>query len=127
MLPPRPLHDPALRTPEVAQAMLQHEAIVTQVATAIARDPVVVVGMGWNPHVKRARAALDKAEIQHTYLEFGNYSNQWKERLALKMWSGWPTFPQVYVNGVLFGGADQTEKAIADGTLRAALEKPAAA
>ena len=122
MLPPRPLHDPAQRTEAVAQKMLKHQALLGQVSEAVGRDRVVVVGMGWNPHVKRARAALDKAEVAHTYLEFGNYSNQWRERLAIKMWSGWPTFPQVYVRGVLIGGADETEAAIADGSLRASLE-----
>lgn len=127
MLPPRPLHDPALRTEEAAQKMLKHDEIVHQVAEAVARDRVVLVGMGWNPHVKRARAALDKAEVAYTYLEFGNYSSQWKERLAIKMWSGWATFPQVFVRGVLYGGADQIEKAIADGSLRTALDGAEAA
>lgn len=122
MLPPRPLHDPALRTVDAAAGMLRHDVVLALVADAVARDPVVVVGMGWNPHVKRVRVALDKAEIPYTYLEYGTYANQWRERLAIKMWSGWPTFPQVFVRGVLFGGADQTEMAIADGALRGAFE-----
>jgi monothiol glutaredoxin len=44
-----------------------------------------------------------------------------KERLAIKLWSGWPTFPQVYVHGVLIGGTDLTERALADGTLKSKL------
>lgn len=122
MLSTRPLHDPAKRTEVAAQKMLKHQTLLAQVSEAVGRDRVVVVGMGWNPHVRRVRAALDKAEVAHTYLEFGNYSNQWRERLAIKMWSGWPTFPQIYVRGVLLGGADEVEQAITDGSLRAALE-----
>jgi glutaredoxin-related protein len=34
------------------------------------------------------------------------------------MWSGWPTFPQVYIRGTLIGGADDTRKALDDGSLR---------
>ena len=44
-----------------------------------------------------------------------------KKRLAIKLWSGWPTFPQVFVRGVLIGGNDETRRAIADGSLKARL------
>jgi hypothetical protein len=37
--------------------------------------------------------------VAHTYLEYGSYFSKWKERLAIKLWSGWPTFPQVFVDG----------------------------
>ena len=33
------------------------------------------------------------------------------------MWSGWQTFPMVFVKGVLIGGADDLEKLIASGEL----------
>ena len=29
----------------------------------------------------------------------------WRERSALKMWVGWPTFPMVFVEGTFVGGA----------------------
>ncbi|MFT5930783.1 MAG: monothiol glutaredoxin, partial [Oceanospirillaceae bacterium] len=32
--------------------------------------------------------------------------------LAIKMWSGWPTYPQVFVNGTLVGGASDLQKLI---------------
>jgi glutaredoxin-related protein len=34
------------------------------------------------------------------------------------MWSGWPTFPQVYVKGTLIGGFSETTKELADGSLK---------
>jgi len=72
------------------------------------------------------RQALDAASIAHTYLEYGSYFSKWRERLAIKMWSGWPTFPQVFVRGVLLGGEDLTKAAIADGSLKSKVEAAAA-
>jgi glutaredoxin-related protein len=90
---------------------------VSQVRLAVAAHDVVVVGMGWNPHVRRARRALEAASIEYHYLGFGNYLTGWKPRLAIKLWSGWPTFPQVFVRGRLVGGASETEHLLAQGEL----------
>lgn len=116
---PRPLLDPQKRSPQVAEACAQfHGKILKEVADTVAREPVVVVGMAQNPFVKKARTALSSAGVAFTYLEYGSYFSFWKERLAIKMWSGWPTFPQVYVKGVLIGGFTETQAAIADGSLK---------
>jgi glutaredoxin-related protein len=106
-----------------------HTGIVREVQDAVGREPVVVVGMAQNPHVRKVRRALDAAGVTHKYLEYGSYLAGWKERLAIKLWSGWPTFPQVFVRGVLIGGEDLTKKALADGSLQSALKSatPAAA
>lgn len=117
---------PLLETPaaEKAVAKMQafHSETISQVKSAIASTDVVVVGMAQNPHVKRARKALENAGIPFEYLEYGSYLSEWKRRLAIKMWSGWPTFPQVFVKGVLVGGADQIQEAIDDGSLKARLQ-----
>jgi glutaredoxin-related protein len=60
---------------------------------------------------------LDAAKIPYQYLEYGSYLAEWRRRNALKMWTGWPTFPMVFVKGVLVGGADDLEKLIASGEL----------
>ena len=96
-----------------------HADVVRTVEEAVKRHDVVVVGMAQNPHVKNVRRALDEAGVTYSYLEYGSYFSQWKQRLAIKLWSGWPTFPQVFVKGVLIGGEDLTKAAIADGTLKA--------
>ena len=102
-----------------------HESIVREVRQAVDRNAVVVVGMGQNPFPKRARRALERAGIAHEYLGYGSYLSSWRRRLALKMWTGWPTFPMVFVNGVLVGGADDLEKLIASGELARMLgERP---
>jgi glutaredoxin-related protein len=47
----------------------------------------------------------------------GSYLSQWRRRNALKMWTGWPTFPMVFVKGTLIGGYDERAKLIAGGEL----------
>jgi glutaredoxin-related protein len=105
-------------SPEALEELSKfHADVVREVAETVERDPVVVVGMAQNPHVRHVRQALDDAGIRYTYLEYGSYFSMWKKRLAIKLWSGWPTFPQVFVRGVLIGGADKVKAAIADGSL----------
>jgi monothiol glutaredoxin len=43
-------------------------------------------------------------------------------RQELSALSGWPTIPQVFVNGDLIGGADIVEELAADGELARVLE-----
>ncbi len=94
-----------------------HVEIVRNVRSAAASNPVLVVGMVGNPHCRRARRMLDAAGVAHHYLEYGSYLNQWRLRNALKMWTGWPTFPMVFVKGTLVGGADNLQALIASGEL----------
>ncbi|MEQ1570788.1 MAG: glutaredoxin [Myxococcota bacterium] len=106
-------------TPTAATRMTElHREVVDKVRAAVDRHPVVVVGMGWNVPVKRVRAALDEAAIPYEYVEIGNYAGKWRERLAVKLWSGWPTFPQVFVRGTLIGGNDESRAALADGSFQ---------
>ena len=95
-----------------------HADVIGAVKAAIEANAVVVVGMAQNPHVKKVRVALTEAGVPFAYLEYGSYFGSWKPRLAIKMWSGWPTFPQVFVKGTLLGGEDLTVAALADGSLK---------
>ncbi|HEY2516653.1 MAG TPA: glutaredoxin [Polyangiaceae bacterium] len=98
-----------------------HADVIREVEASVSRDPVVVVGMSQNPHVKNVRKALEAAGVPFTYLEYGSYFSEWRKRLAIKLWSGWPTFPQVFVKGTLLGGEDLTKAALADGSLKSRL------
>ena len=95
--------------------------IVHNVQAAAGSNAVLVVGMAGNPHVRRARKVLDGAAIAHHYLEFGSYFGGWRRRNALKMWTGWPTFPMVFVKGTLIGGGQQLARMIESGELKRAL------
>src|SRR5487761_2455951 len=92
--------------------------IVHNVQAAAASNPVLVVGMAGNPFCRRARRALGAAGIAHHYLEYGSYLSQWRPRNALKMWSGWPSFPMVFVKGALIGGASDLDKLLRSGELK---------
>ncbi len=105
-----------------AQVSDRNRDIVEEVERAIAEHDLVVVGMKTNPHPKRARGALEKAGIAYEYLEYGSYTRSWDRRGALKMWTGWPTLPMVFVKGTLIGGADETLALIESGELQRMLD-----
>lgn len=116
---PRATLDPARIHPAVRALVEGHHAgTVQQAEAAIARHPVVVLGMAQNPWVRKAHRALDAAGVDHHDIDFGSYFSEWRRRNALKMWSGWPTFPMVFVKGVLVGGAQDLDKLIASGELK---------
>jgi len=83
----------------------------------VAAHDVVVVGMKQNPFPRRALKARTEAKIPFHYLEYGSYFNTWRRRTALKLWTGWPTFPMIFVKGVLIGGAQEASKLIESGEL----------
>jgi glutaredoxin-related protein len=115
----RPVLEAQFRTPHVNEHLAKFQSeTLDEVRAAVAKDDVVVVGMSVNTFVKAARKELKAAGIPFTYLEYGGYTSEWRKRLAIKLWSGWPTFPQVFVKGVLIGGAKETKEAIADGSLQ---------
>jgi len=95
----------------------KHADIVREVQAAVAQNDIVVVGMGQNPFPKKARKLLEQQRLAYKYLEYGNYLSDWRRRNALKMWTGWPSFPMVFVKGVLVGGASELQKTIETGEL----------
>jgi len=78
----------------------------------VASQDVVVVGMRQNPFPRRARKLLEQQAIPYRYLEYGSYVSQWRERLKLKLWTGWPTFPMIFVKGVLIGGFADLQRVV---------------
>ena len=111
---------PENMTPEARQAIESfHADVVEEVQRAVAQNRVVVVGMAHNPFVRRARRALEDAGITFKYLEYGSYVTGWKQRLAIKLWSGWATFPQVFVEGKLVGGYEDTARQLKAGRIKA--------
>jgi monothiol glutaredoxin len=121
---PRPILDEAHIHSAIRQKIAENQqAIVREVMAAVAANDVLVVGMGINPFPKKARKALEQAGQPFRYLEYGNYFNTWRERNALKMWTGWPTFPMVFVKGTLVGGAADLQALIDSGALKAMLAR----
>ncbi len=119
---PRAILNEAQIHPAIRSKIAAHQSdIVAQVQAAVAANAVVVVGMKFNPMPTKARKALSAAGVAHEYVEFGSYFSLWRKRNALKMWTGWPTFPMVFVKGNLVGGYDDVKKLIDSGELKTLL------
>jgi glutaredoxin-related protein len=116
---PRQILDESRLHPAIRDTVANlHADIVHNVQAAAQSHPVLVVGMAGNPFCRRARRLLDAAGQDHRYLEYGSYLSQWRLRNALKMWTGWPTFPMVFVRGQLVGGCDDLKRLLDSGELK---------
>lgn len=117
---PRPILDESRIHPAARATIARwNQGIVEEVKTAVEANAVVVVGMAQNPFPAKARKALDAIGQPYKYLEYGSYLRMWRPRTALKMWTGWPTFPMVFVKGTLVGGASELRTLIDSGELKA--------
>jgi monothiol glutaredoxin len=103
-----------------------HRDIVDEVQAAIRQHRIVVVGMGINPFPRRACKALTAKGVPFHYLSYGSYLGMWRRRTALKMWTGWPTFPMIFIDGMFIGGATDLQKLIEGGELDKLLSSPRA-
>jgi glutaredoxin-related protein len=116
---PRSILDETRIHPAIREKIAALNAdIVKEVQDAVAANDIVVVGMRQNPNPKHARRLLDMHGFAYRYLEYGSYFSGWRRRLALKMWTGWPTFPMIFVKGVLIGGASDLARLHARGELK---------
>jgi glutaredoxin-related protein len=114
----RPILDETRIHPAIREKIATWQAdIIREVQDAAAANAVLVVGMRQNPMPKKARKLLEIAGVAHKYLEYGSYLSGWRRRNALKLWTGWPTFPMVFVKGVLVGGAEDLARLHASGEL----------
>ena len=57
---------------------------------------------------------LDHLKIKYAYFDVLNDEDI---RQGIKIYGNWPTIPQLYVNGELFGGCDLVEESFKSGEL----------
>lgn len=100
------------------------KTLAEQIADVIAQEPVAVFMKGTPQQIMcgnslRALQALHSAGAPITAVDILPDPRIRQELSAL---SGWPTIPQVFVNGELVGGADITEELHASGELRQKLD-----
>ena len=96
--------------------------IVEQVEQEIQKNNVVIVGMRGNHFVKKAMRNLNGWSIPFKYVEVGSYFSKYNERVTLKMWTGFSTFPMIFINGVLIGGNSDLETEKNQGNLESLLQ-----
>lgn len=117
-MPRKILDDSAIHPSIREQVSGYQDQIIAEVQSAVMAHRFTVVGMAQNPYCKKARHALTEAGISFHYLEYGSYLSQWRERGALKMWTGWPTFPLVFIDGSLIGGYTDLKRLLDSGKLK---------
>lgn len=111
--------------PAIRDKVVNHRtSIIDEVEAAVAKHDVVVIGMRQNPYPRRARNLLERKGIEHHYLEYGSYLSRWRDRLPLKLWTGWPTFPMIFVRGFLIGGFEDLERLVESRELNRLLDAP---
>ena len=98
---PRTILEEARLHPAIREQVATLNAdIVHNVQAAAGSNTVLVVGMAGNPWSAAPARRWTAAGVAHHYLEYGSYFSAWRRRNALKMWTGWPTFPMVFVKGI---------------------------
>src|SRR3569832_1657034 len=121
----RPILDEAHQHPAIRHVVGQQGSDnVHEVQKAIAADAIDIVGMKQNPFPRKARRLLDARGINYRYLEYGSYFRGYRRRLPLKLWTGWTTFPMIFVKGMLVGGAAELEVLLSNGGLPTLLTSP---
>ncbi len=101
---------------------------VTRIKDHIASAPVVLFMKGTPDFPQCGFSAQSVATLKSCNARF-NHVNIFEDpelREALKSYSNWPTFPQLYVNGELVGGCDIVVEMFRSGELKPLLEEAGA-
>lgn len=87
--------------------------IVSEVDAAVQTNRIVVIDMKYNDAFWQAHKNLTKVGLEFKYIEYGSYTIMWRKSLTLKMWTGWPTFPMIFVDQQSIGGNSDLKKPLA--------------
>jgi glutaredoxin-related protein len=114
----RATFDAARIHPAIGDQLAGYQAeLIARVELLIQQHDIVIVGMTMNPFPGRARRLLDEQGVRYEYLGLGSYLSQWRLRLGLKMWTGWPTFPMIFVKRTFIGGFRELKHLVDSGEL----------
>jgi monothiol glutaredoxin len=99
--------------------------VVERIKAELASSPVVLCMKGTPDFPQCGFSAQAVAALRACGAKFKhvNIFEDPEMRDALKRYSNWPTYPQLYVNGELIGGCDITLEMYRSGELKALLDK----
>jgi monothiol glutaredoxin len=102
--------------------------IVDRIKTQLAASPVVLFMKGTPDFPQCGFSAQTVAALRamHAKFEAVNIFEEPEIREALKKYSNWPTYPQLYVNGELIGGCDIALEMFRSGELKQLLAQAGA-
>ena len=103
--------------------------VVERIKDTIGRDPVVLFMKGTPDFPQCGFSAQAVAALRACGTEFSTFNifEDPELREALKGYSNWPTYPQLYVGGELVGGCDIIVEMYHSGELAKLLEEGSAA
>ena len=102
--------------------------VVERIKAEVSAQPVVLFMKGTPDFPQCGFSAQTVAALRALGAEFKavNIFEQPEVREALKRYSNWPTYPQLYVKGELLGGCDITLEMYQSGELQKVLESAGA-
>ncbi len=103
--------------------------VIARIKAHISQSPVVLFMKGTPdfPQCGFSAQAVAALNACHASFHAVNIFEDPELREALKSYSNWPTYPQLYVNGELIGGCDITLEMYHSGELKTLLQQAGAA
>jgi monothiol glutaredoxin len=103
------------------------EDLRTRIAATIGKERVMLFMKGSPSMPQCGFSAAVVGVLKQVGVPFGSYNILADQELrdGLKEYSSWPTYPQLYVDGKLIGGADIVRDLHARGELAGLLQAPA--
>ena len=96
---------------------LFQQSFVEELQCMINNFDIVVIGVQLSSRNRQVSSLLQATN--HTVKEL--YLRPWMmdkhKKLAVMLWSGWPTFPQIFIRGMLIGGEQELRRTIQNGEL----------
>ena len=104
--------------------MEQNANVVERIKGQLAANKVLLYMKGTPDFPQCGFSAAAVQALNALGAQFGsvNIFEDPELREALKQYSNWPTYPQLYVNGELIGGADIIREMYTNGELKTLLE-----
>ena len=102
--------------------------VIERIKTELASSPVVLFMKGTPdfPQCGFSAQAVQALRACGAQFKYVNIFEEPELREALKRYSNWPTYPQLYVNGELVGGCDITLEMYHSGELQKLLDEAGA-
>jgi glutaredoxin len=109
----------AVRAISTLQAEDRMDSFSSSTGAAARQLPVALITTTGCQFCNQAKTALDDAEIAYEEIDLGQYPKLLTE---VKQTTGRVTVPQVFLGGLLIGGAEELQAALSDGSFKDALD-----